>query len=86
MPYTRRQVRFLESDDSPLSPAQKDKMNAELHADPALGHKRKGSAAMKRGPRKKASSSERFEGETHVYDWRKRNGRGHDGKYTRRGY
>lgn len=47
MPWTRRQVRYLESSGSPLTPAQKDKMNAELHADPSLGHHKKGSAAMK---------------------------------------
>lgn len=52
MPYTRRQVRYLESSGSPLTAEQKDKMNRELHADPSLGHKKKGSAAMKRGPRK----------------------------------
>jgi hypothetical protein len=39
-------VRFLESSDSPLTPAQKAKMNSELHADPSLGHHKKGSNAM----------------------------------------
>jgi hypothetical protein len=48
MPWTRRQVRYLESSGSPLTAAQKDKMNAELHADPSLGHKKKGSPAMKK--------------------------------------
>jgi hypothetical protein len=47
MPWTRRQVRFLESSGSPLTSAQKSKMNAELHADPSLGSKQKGSPAMK---------------------------------------
>jgi hypothetical protein len=47
VPWTRRQVRFLESSGSPLSKAQKDKMNRELHDDPALGHHKKGSSAMK---------------------------------------
>jgi hypothetical protein len=47
MPWTPRQVRFLESSGSPLTGAQKAKMNAELHADPSLGHKKKGSEAMK---------------------------------------
>jgi hypothetical protein len=42
MPYTRRQVRFLESSGSPLSGKQKDKMNRELHNDPSLGHREKG--------------------------------------------
>lgn len=53
MPYTRREVRFLLSKVSPLSSAQKAEMKTELDANPALGHHRKGSAAMKRGPRKK---------------------------------
>jgi hypothetical protein len=48
MPWTPRQVRFLESSGSPLTAAQKDKMNSELHADPSLGHHTKGSAAMKK--------------------------------------
>lgn len=48
MPWTRKQVRYLESSVSPLTQAQKDKMNAELHADPSLGHKQKGSSAMKK--------------------------------------
>lgn len=48
MPYTEKQVRFLESSGSPLTAEQKAKMNAELHADPSLGHHKKGSAAMKR--------------------------------------
>ena len=50
MPWTPRQVRYLESSASPLTSAQKDKMNAELHADPSLGHKQKGSSAMKKAP------------------------------------
>ena len=32
---------------SPLSGKQKGKMKAELHADPAMGHKKKGSKALK---------------------------------------
>jgi hypothetical protein len=48
MPWTPRQVRYLESSGSPLTAAQKAKMNAELHADPSLGHKTKGSSAMKK--------------------------------------
>lgn len=47
MPWTRQQVKYLESSGSPLSAAQKDKMNAELHANPAMGHMKKGSSAMK---------------------------------------
>jgi len=42
MPWTRRQVRYLLSDASPLTPAQKKKMQAELHENPQLGHKKKG--------------------------------------------
>ena len=41
MPWTRRQVRKLLSSGSPLSEEQKDKMKAELHDNPAMGHKRK---------------------------------------------
>lgn len=48
MPWTRRQVRYLLSKASPLKPAQRDKMLAELHANPAMGHKRKGSPALKK--------------------------------------
>lgn len=51
MPYTERQVRFLFSKGSPLDKDQKAKMEGELHADPALGKQKKGSEAMKRGPR-----------------------------------
>jgi hypothetical protein len=49
MPWTRKEVEFLESSDSPLTPAQKAKMNRELHADPALGHERKGHFHIDRG-------------------------------------
>lgn len=48
MPYTRKEVKFLFSSGSPLSGAQKEKMHRELHENPALGHQRRGSAAMKR--------------------------------------
>lgn len=48
MPWTPRQVRYLESNGTPLTAAQKDKMNSELHADPSLGHKKKGSDDMKK--------------------------------------
>ena len=50
MPWTRRQVRYLESSGSPLSAEQKAKMNRELHENPALGHKQKGSSAMQKAP------------------------------------
>jgi hypothetical protein len=48
MPWTRRQVRKLLSSGSPLSPEQKQKMIGELHANPAMGHARKGSKALKK--------------------------------------
>lgn len=51
MPWTRPQVELLLSSASPLSAVQKEKMKSELHSAPAMGHMRKGSAAMKRGSR-----------------------------------
>lgn len=39
-------MRYLESRGSPLTSEQKAKMNRELHSDPSLGHKKKGSEAM----------------------------------------
>ena len=44
-------MRLLLSSASPLSSAQQDKMKSELHADPAMGHKRKGSQALKKSPK-----------------------------------
>ena len=41
MPWTPRQTRYLLSKVSPLSEDEKDKMKSELHANPALAHKRK---------------------------------------------
>jgi len=41
MPWTEKQVRYLESSGSPLTSAQKGKMNRELHQNPAMGHKQK---------------------------------------------
>jgi len=58
MPFTRKEVRFLESSGSPLTTEQKAKMNEELHENPSLGHMRKGSAEMKRGPRKHSADGE----------------------------
>lgn len=72
MPWTRKQVRFLESSGSPLTPEQKTKMNAELHEDPAMGHERKGSPALKKSAKPKKP---RIESETHQYNWRTRHGR-----------
>lgn len=48
MPWTERQVRYLESSGSPLTASQKATMNSELHENPALGHNRKGSDVMKK--------------------------------------
>lgn len=52
MPWTRKQVRLLLSKGSPLEPEEKAKMHGELHANPEMGHLRKGSARMKRKPLK----------------------------------
>ena len=57
MPWTRKQVKFLFSSGSPLTGEQKEKMHRELHADPALGHERKGSAQMKRKAQKLLNAS-----------------------------
>jgi hypothetical protein len=46
MPWTRKEVRYLMSKVSPLSSEQKTKMVGELHANPSLGHARKGSKAL----------------------------------------
>lgn len=48
MPWTRRQVRYLLSKASPISGEQKMKMKGELHANPAMGHAKKGGKMMKR--------------------------------------
>ncbi len=48
MPWTRRQVKYLLSKVSPLSGEQRDKMKSELHANPKMGHAKKGSSALKR--------------------------------------
>ena len=48
MHWTRRQVRLLLSKASPLTTAQQDKMKAELHDNPKLGHAKKGSPALKK--------------------------------------
>jgi hypothetical protein len=49
MPWTKRQVRFLESKDSPLTSSQREKMNSELHDNPSMGHMKKGAKGMERG-------------------------------------
>lgn len=70
MPYTRKEVKFLLSSGSPLSAGQKAKMKTELHANPSLGHQKKGSAAMKRGSRSGNFKNQHMEVETHAYDFR----------------
>lgn len=46
MPWTRQQTKFLLSSGSPLKPSQKKKMVGELHANPAMGHMKKGTLAL----------------------------------------
>jgi hypothetical protein len=48
MPWTPKQVKKLLGKDSPLTAEQQEKMRSELHANPALGRAKKGSAALKR--------------------------------------
>lgn len=48
MPWTRRAVKFLLSKGSPLTSEQREKMLTELHANPKMGHARKGSKALKK--------------------------------------
>jgi hypothetical protein len=48
MPWTPKQVTKLLGPKSPLTPEQKEKMKAELAANPSLGHAVKGSKALKR--------------------------------------
>lgn len=40
MPWTDKQRRYLLSKGSPLTAKQKGKMKSELHANPAMGHKK----------------------------------------------
>ena len=47
MPWTRKQVKKLLSDGSPLTDEQKQKMLAELDANPKLGHAKKGYPGLK---------------------------------------
>ena len=42
MPWTRKEVKLLLSKASPLTGEQQENMKAELHADPAMGHAKKG--------------------------------------------
>ncbi len=47
MPWTRRQVKYLLSNGSPLTSEQRKKMLAELHSSPAMGHMRKGADKLR---------------------------------------
>jgi hypothetical protein len=47
MPWTRKQVRYLLSSGSPLKPEQRTKMLGELHANPAMGHMKKGAGKLR---------------------------------------
>lgn len=64
MPWTRRQVKYLLSSGSPLTGEQKTKMKGELHADPSMGHKKKGSPALKK-------DMSGIRSESHSYDFRR---------------
>lgn len=47
MPWTRKQVKLFLSHGSPLSAEQQEKLKHELHANPKLGHAKKGSPGLK---------------------------------------
>lgn len=79
MPWTRRQVKYLLSDKvSPLSEEQKAKMKSELHANPSMGHKKKGSKDLKRAGTKRTKrhgvtsirrGNQHMTSETHSYHY-----------------
>jgi len=54
VPYTRKQVKYLLSSGSPLSSTQKTKMKTELHAEPSLGHSKKGSLELSEEAKRRA--------------------------------
>lgn len=60
MPWTRKQVKKLLSSGSPLTGPQQDRMKSELHSDPSMGHKKKGSIALKRTRARKPSDSNAY--------------------------
>lgn len=76
MPWTRKQVKLLLSDASPLSGGQKTNMLGELHANPAMGHMKKGSMAMNKPaatrPMTGKAKVPRGTSGTNAYDWRSR--------------
>lgn len=57
MPWTPKQVRLLLSKYSPLSAEQQTKMKGELHANPAMGHARKGSEELRHGGNEKDTAA-----------------------------
>jgi hypothetical protein len=73
MPWTRKQVKKLLSKGSPLSAEQQEKMKSELHANPAMGHAKKGSKALKHARQHGLTSTRRgnqhVESETHSYHY-----------------
>ena len=46
-PWTRKQVKYLLSKGTPLTDEQREKMKAELHQNPKMGHAKKGSKGLK---------------------------------------
>lgn len=52
MPWTPKETRYLLSKGSPLTPEQRTKMVSELHANPAMGHAKKGSIRELAGAKK----------------------------------
>lgn len=73
MPWTPKQKRYLLSDVSPLTDDQKEKMLDELHADPSLGHAKKGYTKPAARPAPKPAVSNDAEG--YAYNWRNHQGR-----------
>jgi hypothetical protein len=69
MPWTRQQVKYLLSSGSPLTGVQKTKMKNELHADPSMGHKKKGSASLKKAS--KSFETEAYNNGRKTSMWRK---------------
>ena len=61
MPYTPKQVRFLESSGTPLTAVQKAKMNRELHENPSLGHYKKGHMSKVDAYKKSKRKAERVD-------------------------
>ena len=86
MPWTRKQVKLLLSDMSPLSDEQKQSMQDELHADPSMGHAKKGSAELKRpaakppkvkkpAPKPAPVPTPAGDSQGYTYNWKQHQGR-----------